>query len=58
MNKLTKDAVAAATKLERIWDQLAARRERKLQEVDEIQAQMRRLYPMLPPARTDGPDAA
>ena len=42
-----KELAAARSRLERTWDRLVDRRERKLQEVDELERQIRELLPVV-----------
>jgi|KBSSwiStaDraftv2_1062776.scaffolds.fasta_scaffold5658026_1 hypothetical protein len=42
-----KELAVARSRLERTWDRLIDRRERKLEEVDQIERQIRELYPVV-----------
>jgi hypothetical protein len=42
-----KELSAARSSLERTWDRLVDRCERKLQEVDELERQIRELFPVV-----------
>lgn len=46
-NYAEKELAAARSRLERTWDRLVDRRERKLQEVDELERQIRELFPVV-----------
>lgn len=42
-----KELAAARSRIERTWDRLVERRERKLEEVDELERQIRELFPIV-----------
>jgi len=47
MTRAKREVSAARDRIEKTWDHLVARRERKLQEVDDLERQIRELYPIV-----------
>jgi hypothetical protein len=47
MHKVENDVAELSSRLEATWNQLVDTREQKLKEVDQIQDEMRKIYPIL-----------
>jgi hypothetical protein len=47
MHKVENDVAELSSRLEETWNQLVDTREQKLKEVDQIQDEMRKIYPIL-----------
>jgi hypothetical protein len=47
MTRAKREVAAARDRIEKTWDHLVARRERKLQEVDDLERQIRELCPIV-----------